>query len=160
MRTASIALLAAVLAAALAAAPAGAAPAVDLAFRTVEKSAGSSSRLAEQRTIAIRSLRKWKQVWRQLHPTPKKRPTVDFAKRTLILATQGERPNSGYSITIERVVLDAGELTVHVAEQEPDPAVPTCSQLQVITRPYHLVRVRRTDRPIAPVQRRTVLAAC
>jgi hypothetical protein len=153
-------LVAAVGAALARAAPSAAAPAADMAFRTIEKSSGSNSRIADQRTLAIRSTAKWKQTWRRLHKTPKKLPKVNFAKHVLILVTQGEKPNSGYGITIERIVLDGGELTVHVAEQEPDPAVPGCSQLQVITRPYHVVRLRKTDRPVGPVQRRTTTGGC
>lgn len=142
------------------AAPATAAPARDLSFRTIERSSGTGSRIDEQRTIAIRATRRWKQVWRQLHPgSSKKAPKVDFARYTLLLATQGTKPNPGYGITIERVVLDGGEVTLHVADGEPDPAA-QCARPQVVTHPYHVVRVRRTDRPIAPVQRRVVLTGC
>jgi len=93
---------------------------LDLSFRTIERSSGSSSRLSEQRTIAIRTTRRWKQAWRQLHPgSSKKAPRVDFSRYTLLLASQGEQPTSGYAITIERVVLDGGEVTLHVVETSP-----------------------------------------
>jgi hypothetical protein len=157
-RTAAALSAAALVAAVLAQGSAGA-PRADMAFRTIEKSSGTSSRIADQRTLAIRSAAKWRQAWRQLHKTPKKLPKVDFAKHVLILVTQGEKPSSGYGIAIERIVLAGGELTVHVVETEPDPAA-GCSYLQVITRPYHVVRLRKTDRPVAPVTRRTAPAGC
>jgi hypothetical protein len=154
-----VALAAAVLLALLAPG-AHARPAADVAFRTVERSSGTGSRLDEQRTIVVRSLRKYRQVWRQLHSTPKKRPKVDFARHMLILVTQGEKPNGGYGIDIEHIAAEEGEVILHVREAEPDPAATQCAYPQVITRPYHLVRVRRTARPIAPVQRRTELISC
>ena len=154
-----VALTAAVLLAAVADA-ADARPALDVGFRTVERSSGSGSRIAEQRTIVVRSLRKYRQVWRQLHSTPKKRPKVDFSRHMLIVVTQGEKPHGGYGIAIEHIAAEEGELILHVREAEPDPAATQCAYPQVIVRPYHLVRLRRTARPLAPVQRRTELTSC
>jgi hypothetical protein len=134
-------------------------PATDLTLRTIEKSAGAGSRITTQRTVAVRTERKWKSIWRQLHRPAKKLPKINFAKRTIIVATQGERSSTGYGIRIERVVLDGGELTLHVVETEPDPAL-GCLFAQVITHPYHIVSIRRTDRPLAPVERRLELATC
>ena len=144
-----------------AAARAATMPAVDLSFRTIERSSGARSGLSAQRTIAIRTTRRWKQAWRQLHRgSTKKAPKVNFARYTLLLATQGQRPNGGYGIAIERVVLDGGEVTLHVVDTEPDPAATQCAYPQMIVNPYHVVRVRRTDRPIGPVNRRTQLVSC
>ena len=138
---------------------ASARPAVDLGFRTIEQSMGAGSRITTQRTVAVRTQARWKQIWRQLHRPAKKLPKVDFAKRTVLVVTQGEKPTSGYAIRIERVVLDGGELTLHVVETEPDPAS-GCVFLQVITHPYHIVSIRRTNRPLAPVERRIEPATC
>src|SRR5215210_4205332 len=136
---------------------ASARPAVDLGFRTIEQSMGAGSRITTQRTVAVRTQARWKQIWRQLHRPAKKLPKVDFAKRTVLVVTQGEKPTSGYAIRIERVVLDAGEVTLQLVESEPDPLATQCTYLQVITHPYHVVRVRKTNRPLAPVERRTEL---
>jgi hypothetical protein len=48
--------------------------------------------------------------------TPRTAPTVDLVTETVILFTHGHRPTPGHGVTIDRVVLEDGQLLVEATE--------------------------------------------
>lgn len=68
--------------------------------------------------------------------------SVDFGQHVILAALQGTKPTSGYAISIVRAVQTGTEVRVEVEVVEPEPG---SVNAQVLTSPYHLVLVRRSD---------------
>jgi PrcB C-terminal len=134
-----------------------ASPPRSIPFRTVAKDAGASSSLTERGVRVVRDRRSWARVWRRLksgelpRQTP---PSVDFSRRMLIVVTQGRQPSGGYSVRIRAIADNGTRLVVDAREYEP---ARHCITPQVVTAPYHVVRVRRTPKPVAAERRRVVV---
>lgn len=85
----------------------------------------------------------WAEAWETLHatvsPVPE-RPHVDFDASVLVLAAMGQRPSTGYSVTIEDVQHHEGTLYVSLLERSPGPS---CMTGGALTAPAHVVQVPR-----------------
>jgi hypothetical protein len=128
-------------------------------FHTVARGGGSGSAATKRAIYVAGDKATWRRLWRQLNrgasPQPRL-PRVDFSRDMVILVTQGQKPSGGYDIRV-KVIRDTGSgLVVTVEERAPGAY---CVEPQVITAPYHAVRVRRTGRPVV-VERRTVVFDC
>jgi hypothetical protein len=142
-----------VLAAGAMLATAAVAPAVpsarSVAFRTVAHDAGTSSSVTGRTAVVVRRDRRWRSLWRDLNAGAYQRPPlprVDFSRQMLILVTQGRQSSGGYSITVESVRDDGTRLIVSARERAPGSS---CATPQVLTAPYHVVRVRRSSKPVS-----------
>jgi PrcB C-terminal/PASTA domain len=117
-------------------------------FRTVAKDDGASSELKRRTGLVIRGERRWKRVWRSLtagiEPRPR-RPRIDFSRHMLLVAIQGRQPSGAHSTTITGVGDTGGRLIVDVDDLSPGRG---CVTPGVMTSPYHVVRVRRSDDPV------------
>lgn len=104
---------------------------------------GSWSGFDEATRTVIRDDEAWAAAWETMHaqqaPAPE-RPDVDFTSHVIVLAAMGTRPNTGYSIQIERVHAHDGELYVSVLERSPGPS---CITGQAMTAPVHVIQVAR-----------------
>jgi hypothetical protein len=74
----------------------------------------------------------------------------------VILVTQGQKPSGGYDIRVKAIRDTGSRLVVTVEERAPGPH---CVVPQVLTAPYHAVRVRRMRKAVA-AERRTVVDDC
>ena len=117
------------------------APAVFLLMTIAQ---GSSSGIEAPRQIVVRTAAEWQSLWKE-HDPQSPAPTVDFAASMVVGVFLGSRPTAGFSVEITAANLEAGRLVIQYVERRParDAVV-----AQVLTSPYHLVRVRRTDRPV------------
>lgn len=68
----------------------------------------------------------------------------DTASANFIILSMGEKPSSGYSITVDTVVETADKILVTVKEMNPEPGAMTAS---VITHPYTIVKIN-SKKPI------------
>lgn len=67
---------------------------------------------------------------------------AELAAVTLLHVDMGERPTAGYTLSVERIEIDAGSVTVQADWNEPAPGMMLA---QVITHPCVVVRVAATD---------------
>lgn len=80
-------------------------------------------------------------LWRSLHggqeevPEP---PEVDFDREYVVAALMGSRNTGGYATEIEDIAVHNGVTGIRVRERAPGPG---CGTIQVLTHPYHLVKV-------------------
>lgn len=102
-----------------------------LAFETLAKRQMGPFKKAERRVIS--DPKEWDALRGDL-------PAVDSGKEAVILVAIGERPNGGYAIEITRIEAQGDDLVVHVKESVPDPGM---ISIQVLTQPFHAVRVPR-----------------
>jgi len=86
----------------------------------------------------------WAQRWRAVAAAGEA-PAVDFAGEMVLVACLGGRRTGGHAIEIVEATLGGGELVVLVRETAPAPGVLTP---QVLTAPFHAVRVARSDWPV------------
>lgn len=85
----------------------------------------------------IRDSSRWQGVWGLIART--RAPYVNFEREMLVLVA-GPRGAPGDSVVIERVTESSKELQIRVV------AYQQCSPLMVVRQPYHVARVRISDR--------------
>ena len=70
---------------------------------------------------------------------------VDLRERTVVAIFMGYRPTSGYSIEIADVTEQDQKMFIKVNLKQPGK---NCINLQVITNPYQIVSIKKTNLPI------------
>ncbi|HEY3121668.1 MAG TPA: protease complex subunit PrcB family protein [Vicinamibacteria bacterium] len=117
-----------------------AAPA-EVRFVTLAK--GGSSGLRQPMRTVVRTAAQWAALWKEHGGTvepPPPRPPVDFRRDAVIVVALGPRPTAGWGVEITRIDRLPTETVVHVRQRRPAPDALTA---QVLTQPYHFVRVPR-----------------
>ena len=130
----------------------GAALAVPSAQLTMTTfSQGQQSGIEERREVVIRSANELAALWKAHAPgeTP---PPVDFGASTIVGVFAGMRNTGGYEVEVTGAKRDGDALVVTWRERAPGRGDMTA---QVITFPYHLVRVPRHDGPVRFERART-----
>jgi hypothetical protein len=101
--------------------------------------------IGQARRQLILDANAWAQFWSQLGVGD--RPEVDFSHELVIAVASGQQRSGGFSIAVERVTQQEGDLTVQVVETSPGPNCVTTSELtqpvEVVTIP--LVKVRNSS---------------
>jgi hypothetical protein len=69
-------------------------------------------------------------------------PPVDFETGTVVAIVDGVEPNTGYDVSVRRVVQTGGEVVVSVDKRSPGP---TCTTGQLLTQPVSIIRVPLRD---------------
>lgn len=126
--------------------PGGGGAAVVVTFETVDR--GVHSGIRDERRVVIRDGAAWASLWAEHvagRTPPPQLPAVDFSREMVLGYFWGEKPTSGYGVEITEVVQTAQGLLVRVEVSFPRPGAPV---LQVLTQPYHLVRLPRSDLPV------------
>jgi hypothetical protein len=85
----------------------------------------------------------WAAAWATIHLGNSEQPplpAINFASSVLVLAAMGERPSTGYSVTILEVRASSGTLNVTVRERSPGSS---CFTGAAMTSPVHVVEVPR-----------------
>ena len=129
-------------------------PIITVPFSTVAKSDGSGGP-ARARNLTIRGERRLRALWDDLGEDGDP-PAIDFDRDMVIAVMQGRRPSGGHAVRIERIEDRNKDLLVSVVETRPGRGCPAGG---VLTSPYHVVRLRRSARPVR-FERRTVERAC
>ena len=110
-----------------------------VAFTSVAR--GTDSQVTEPREVVVRSADEWGALW-STHGSDRA-PTVDFSRFMVVGVFLGTRPTSGYTVEIVRVNSQQGVNTVEYREGRP---AADAFNLQVLTAPFHLVRIPRTEK--------------
>lgn len=109
-----------------------------VAFTTVAR--GTDSQITETREAIVRSTDEWRALW-SAHSSGRT-PSVDFSRAMVVGVFLGTRPTSGYTVEIVRVRRQGSVTTVEYREQRPGP---DGFNLQVLTVPFHLITIPRTE---------------
>jgi hypothetical protein len=70
---------------------------------------------------------------------------VDFTRSTVVGIFAGSRQTAGYAVEVTGIEKDGADLVVTYREDRPGPGEMVA---QVLTSPYHLVRVERHTGPV------------
>lgn len=100
---------------------------------------GSHSGIEESREVVIRSAEEWQALWKA-HDSVGVPPVVSFEQAIVVGVFLGSRPTAGFDVEIMAVKREADRWVVEYVEHRPPPGALTA---QVVTSPYHLVRLPR-----------------
>ena len=119
---------------------------------------GDRSGFADAARLVVRDAETWRRVWATLavgRADTLAPPAVDFRREILIIAALGARPTAGYEVAIDTV--RRGDFAVEAVVRTVEPG-PTCPRAFALVQPVDVVRVPRTERPVAFVERQVVKA--
>jgi PrcB C-terminal len=106
-----------------------------VAFTTLAR--GQQSAIDDAREVVVRDAAGWKKLWTE-HAPEQPVPAVDFSRSSVVGVFLGTRPTGGHAVEITAIERDADAAVVVYRETKPGPdAIVT----QVLTSPFHLVRV-------------------
>ncbi len=114
-----------------------------MSITTIDK--GFHSGVREPLEVVIRDEQEWAALWsrhasgRRPVPSP---PPIDFSAEMVVGLFLGQKSTGGHSVEITRAEMDGSNLRFYYRESSPPPGaiVP-----QVLTQPYHLVRLSRSE---------------
>ena len=101
---------------------------------------GTMSNIEEPRQVVVRTAAEWQALWKE-HDPQGAVPAVDFAQSIVVGVFLGSRPTAGFAVEIAAVREEAGRTVVEYVERRPprDELV-----AQILTSPFHVVRLGRT----------------
>jgi hypothetical protein len=118
----------------------------ELGFTTI--SVGSHSGYGSQANLVIQDSQAWIDLWNQhmlfmVEPLPV--PEVDFSTNMVVAVFMGVVNTAGYALHIYEVVETESTIVVKMERTEPGPS---CIVPQVLTQPYHMIQIARTEKPV------------
>lgn len=105
---------------------------------------GAASDIFDPREAVVRTEAEWQALWKDHRPREPV-PAIDFSRDMVAGVFLGTRPTAGFQVEIQAVTSSDGIVHVQYAERGPSPGDLVA---QVLTSPFHLVRVPRTDSPV------------
>lgn len=118
-------------------------------------SKGAQSGIKQRLLVTVKDKEGWADLWAQhtsrVVPVPML-PEVDFSREMVVAAFMGEKRTGGYDIEIISATRTAEAVSILFTERAP---APDRFVIQVLTHPYHVVRVARTDLPVTFVRQRS-----
>jgi len=110
-------------------------------------SRASQGGLAQPQTMIIQDRAQMDQVLMRLrlgHRDPAAK--LDFSRQQVVAVFMGQKPSAGYKVEVARVEDRGDKLVVVVNRYRPGP---DCMTLSVLTYPYVLAAIPRTDKPVS-----------
>ncbi|MBW3538116.1 protease complex subunit PrcB family protein [Candidatus Parcubacteria bacterium] len=109
---------------------------------------GDSRGPGDKRSVLIKEPAQWRRFWGEVHAhitPPPPLVEVDFKQNMVVAAVMGQKPTAGHSIKVIGITETADKLLVTVRETSPGAG---CVTAQALTNPYHLVKTKRSDKPV------------
>jgi hypothetical protein len=100
---------------------------------------GPMSNIEEPRQVVVRTAAEWQALWKE-HDAQQALPPVDFAQSIVVAVFLGTRPSAGFAVEITAVKGDGSRAVVEYRERRPARDEVAA---QVITSPFHIVRLAR-----------------
>jgi hypothetical protein len=106
---------------------------------------GSSSQILQPRQVVVQNADAWRALWKEHSATPLPADIPDFTRETIVAVFLGQRPTAGYAVEITGVRAEGGGFVAEYVERKPPS---NASTAQVLTSPFHIVRIPTTGAPI------------
>jgi len=106
-------------------------------FATVAQ--GGDSRIVTAREVVIRSAGEWQALWSE--HSLQASPVVDFSDSIVVGVFLGSRPTAGYRVEFVTIKVEGNQAVVEYTERRPAQGGLVA---QVLTSPFHLVRLPRS----------------
>ncbi len=118
-----------------------------MSLTTVDQ--GFQSGLRERKSVVIKNEKEWRELW-QVHSSSfapaKPVPSVDFNEEMIVAVFAGEKRTGGYEVEIAEIEADRTKRQLRVSYRESKPP-PDAIVTQVLTQPYHIVKLKKIDLP-------------
>ena len=101
---------------------------------------GTLSGIEEPRQVVVRTAAEWQALWKE-HDPQGTAPAVDFAQSMVVGVFLGSQPTAGFAVEIAAVRQEGNRTVVEYAERRP---ARDAFVAQMLTSPFHIVRVMRT----------------
>lgn len=122
-------------------------------FRTLEASIyGPIDVLVERKNYIFRTDSDYQAFWELLHgnePTAQKAPVVSFGQNHVIAVVGGVSSTAGYDLYIKDIIDGTEDRIIKTVVVSPEGDCPPAREL---LNPYHLVVVKKTDKPLRAVE--------
>ena len=105
---------------------------------------GPASAVDSPREVVVRTLPEWEALWKS-HAGPQPAPVVDFSTNLVAAVFLGTRPTAGFSVDILATRRENDALVVEYVERAP---APDAIVAQILTSPFHVVKLPRFDGPV------------
>ena len=115
----------------------------ELNFRTISKE--GNSQMTDKTTKIVKTQQEWRQLWIQTTYYDIEAQNINFDDNMVIAVFQGQKPTGSYEIEITKIIERGNYIEVKVKEVSPGP---NCAADTVITSPYHIVEVKKSDKPV------------
>ncbi len=120
---------------------------------------GPRSGVGEAKNLVITTEAEWLRVFSEIAPhvfVGDYMPAIDFTKESVVAVFAGQKPNGGYGFGayLSGLRQPGKSLTVHISENSPGP---NCVTEQVLTTPYVLIKIPKTDQKIVFETTRSVV---
>ena len=125
----------------------------DIEFQEINK--GEYSPIIERKELLIDDSDKWSMLWASMFPSTPNIPNVDFNVSDIVAIFQGEKRSGGYSLEIKNVLSENNKIKIFIDEYEPSEE---CVTIQVLTQPYHIIEMPKTDKSVEFVYNKQVRA--
>ena len=101
---------------------------------------GTMSNIEEPRQVVVRTAAEWQALWKE-HDPDRAAPAVDFAQSVVVAVFLGSRPTAGFAVEITGAKTEGSRTVVEYVQRSP----PRDGMVaQVLTSPFHVVRLART----------------
>ena len=105
---------------------------------------GPASAVENPREVVVRTLPEWEALWKS-HAGPQPAPAVDFSTSLVAAVFLGTRPTAGFGVEISGTRRENDALVVEYVERAP---APDAIVAQILTSPFHVVKLPRFDGPV------------
>lgn len=123
------------------------------AFRTLDSGGdGPTDVLVQRKNYIFRDKDDYLAFWELLHgndPSAKSAPFVNFARDHVIAVVSGVKATGGYDIYIQDIIEEVEERVIETVIVSPGDGCPVS---QALSNPYHMVVVKKTDKPLRAVE--------
>ncbi len=123
------------------------------AFRTLDVGGnGPTDVLVQRKNYIFRDKDDYLAFWELLHgndQSAKRAPFVNFARDHVVAVVSGVKATGGYDIYIRDIVEEVEERVIETVVVSPKN---DCVLTQALTNPYHIVVVKKTDKPLRAVE--------
>ena len=116
----------------------------EVSFETIEKN-DNEGLFREKKNYVITENKEWEDLWNKAVASEITVPKIDFEQSMVIAVFQGLKNTAGYRIEIYKVIEKDNSIEVYI--QEASPASDNIVT-QVITSPYHIVKIKKTDKEV------------
>jgi hypothetical protein len=115
----------------------------DIEFEVID--CGDISGYGEETYLVVKTETEWANVWEK-HTRPylaaTAYPKMNFSKNMVVCAFMGERPTTGYSVSLQRIWTEEERMVVKIDKRNPPENFMVS---EVITYPYVIASLQRTD---------------
>ena len=122
-------------------------------FETVDH--GVISGLMDERQDVIRDQTVWMDFWKSHKGKGSSVPMIDFQKEIVVVIHLGTRSTAGYEVNVRQIEDQSERVMITYEEIKPGPG---CFVAQVLTQPYHIIKIKGTQKEVSFIKKEQIKA--